>query len=342
MSLVFIICFEFRILFFMIIFLYGEDSFRTGEKAAEIKKKFLEKDPAGSGLSLFDFSDLKTDSGNVLGALATNNLLAPKRLVIIKNIILEGVEDARENMLAFLKNQKWLAGDKDTVAVFWEADSPPAGGKKSDSLYKHLFKNSRKQEFEKLTGIKLSQWVLRRIKKISEGASISRAALEKLLAFAGEDMYFLNNEIEKLAAYADGKMITEENVELLVRAKLGSNIFNTIDAIGANKKEEALALLHRHLEKGEDPFYLLSMFVYQFRNLLKVADFKNQFGADEYAIAREGKMHPFVVRKSLAQIRNFSFDKLKNIYQKLGEMDTAVKTGKVEIKMALDKFIVEL
>ena len=287
----------------------------------------------------------------VLGTLATNNLLAPKRLVIMKNMILEGTDGARENMLAFLRDQKWLADDKDTVAVFWEADNPPAGGKKSDVLFKYLFKSasgrSKKQEFEKLTGIKLSQWALRRIKKISESASISRPALEKLLAFAGEDMHFLNNEIEKLAAYADGKMITEENVELLVRANLGSNIFNTIDAIGANNKKEALGLLHRHLEKGDDPFYLLSMFVYQFRNLLKVADFKNQFGADEYAIAREGKMHPFVVKKSLAQIRNFSLagqalDKLKNIYQELGELDTAVKTGKVEIKLALDKFIVEL
>ncbi len=301
----------------------------------------MEKDPAGSGLSFFDFSDLKTEMDKVWGALATNNLLAPKRLVIIKNIILEGADSARENMLAFLKNQKWLADDKDTVAVFWEA-GPPAGGKKSGVLYKYLFKNSKKQEFEKLTGIKLNQWTLRRIKKISESASISRAALEKLLAFAGEDMHFLNNEIEKLVTYADGKIITEDDVELLVRANLGSNIFNTIDAIGENNKKKALGLLHRHLEKGDDPFYLLSMFVYQFRNLLKVADLKNQFGADEYAISREGKMHPFVVRKSLAQIRNFSFDKLKNIYQELGELDTAVKTGKVEIKMGLDKFIVEL
>jgi len=323
---------------FMIIFLYGEDFFRSGEKAAEIKKKFLVSDPVGSGLSVFDFSETKTEMDRVLGALATNNLLAPKRLIIIKNIILEGAEGARENMLAFLKKQKWLTDDSDTVAVFWEAGKV----KKGDLLYKYFLKNAKNQEFGKLVGAKLSQWALLRIKKIGEKNSISRGALEKLLAFAGEDMYLLNNEIEKLSAYAGGKMIAEEDVELLMRANLGSNIFNTIDAIGANNKKEALALLHRHLEKGEDPFYLMSMFVYQFRNLLKVADFKNQFGADEYAIAREGKMHPFVVKKSLAQIRNFSFDKLKNIYQKLGELDTAVKTGKVEIRMGLDKFIVEL
>jgi DNA polymerase III subunit delta len=323
---------------FMLIFLYGEDFFRSGEKVAEIKKKFLASDPVGSGLSIFDFSDSKVEMEKVLGALATNNLLAPKRLVIIKNIILEGSESARENMHIFLKKQKWLIGDKDTVAVFWEAGKV----KKGEALFKYFLKNSKNQEFEKLAGAKLSQWVFARIKKIDEKNSISRTALEKLLAFVGDDMHMLDNEIEKLTAYAGGKMIAEEDIELLVRANLGSNIFKTIDAIGANNKKEALGLLHRHLEKGEDPFYLLSMFVYQFRNLLKVADFKNQFGADEYMIARESKMHPFVVKKSLAQIRNFSFEKLKSVYQKLGELDTAVKTGKIEIKMGLDKFIVEL
>jgi len=322
----------------MIIFLHGEDFFRSGEKAAEIKKKFLVSDPVGSGLSVFDFSDLKTDMGRVLGALSTNNLLAPKRLVVVKNIISGGKESAREARLEFLKKQKWLMDDKDMVAVFWEAGKV----KKSEKLFKYFIKHAKSQEFEKLAGAKLSQWALARIKKIDEKNSISRGALEKLLAFAGEDMHLLNGEIEKLAAYAGGKMITEENIELLVRANLGSNIFNTIDAIGANNKKEALALLHRHLEKGEDPFYLMSMLVYQFRNLLKVADFKNQFGADEYAISREGKMHPFVVKKSLAQIRNFPLDKLKKIYQQLGELDMAVKTGKVEIRMGLDKFIVEL
>ena len=322
----------------MIIFLFGEDFFRSREKVIEIKKKFLEKDPAGSGLSAFDFSESKNETEKILGALATSNLLAPKRLVIIKNIILEGTDETRENICGFLKKQKWLVEDRDTVVVFWEAGK----AKKSDVLYKYLLKNSKSQEFEKLTGAKLEQWVFKRIKKIDEKNSISCGALEKLLAFVGEDMRTLDNEIEKLCAYADRKMIVEKDVEILVRANLSSNIFNTIDAVGTNNKKEALELLHRHLEKGEDPFYLLSMFIYQFRNMLKVADFKNRFGADEHAIAREGKMHPFVVKKSLTQINNFPYDKLKDIYWKLEELDRAAKTGKIEIKLALDKFIVEL
>lgn len=321
----------------MIIFLHGRDSFRSNQKLAEIKNKFLLKDPAGTGLSVFDFED-KADTEKVVNAMESGNLLAPKRLVIAKNLMAAGTEAQQKNLQDFLKKEKWLKDDKNTVAVFWEAESP----KKSDALFKLLEKCAQSQEFEKLSGVKLEQWSLRRLKNMDDKASISKTALEKLLAYAGEDTHLLNGEIQKLTAHADEKMITEEDVELLVKANLSSNIFNTIDALGSNDKKTALKLLHRHLEKGEDPFYLLAMFAYQFRNLLKVTDLKNKYGSNEYALARESRLHPFVIKKSLAQIRNFSREKLMNIYQKLGGLDTAVKTGKIEIRLALDKFIVEI
>jgi DNA polymerase-3 subunit delta len=142
--------------------------------------------------------------------------------------------------------------------------------------------------------------------------------------------------------FAGGKTIQEADVELLVKANVNSNIFATIDALGNSNKREALKLLHRHLVNGDDPFYILSMFIYQFRNLVKIADLQENQGVGEFEIAKLAKLHPFVVKKSLSQLRNFPWEKLKKTYQKLAELDAKVKTGKIEIKLALDKFIVEL
>jgi DNA polymerase-3 subunit delta len=100
--------------------------------------------------------------------------------------------------------------------------------------------------------------------------------------------------------------------------------------------------MHQHLEKGADPFYLFSMLVYQARNMLKIADLKDNFDYPEREIIRASQMHPFVVRKSLNQIRNFSFAKLAKLYQKLSQLDVMMKTGKIEAELALDKFIGEL
>lgn len=321
----------------MIIFLYGEDSFRSSRKVLEIKEKFLASDAAGSGLSVFDF-DQKDKEASPLDALGTPNLLAPKRLVIIKNLIISGTEKEQDEILEYFKKNKHIEGDSDLVVIFWERENP----KKSNALYKFLEKFAKSQGFEKLAGIKLINWVLKRIKEIDGEGKISKTALDKLIVFCGNDTNILDKEIQKLVNYAEGRIIKEEDIEILVRAKIDSNIFQTIDALAGRRKMEALKLLHRHLERGEDPFYILSMFIYQFRNLIKIADLKENYGAREQEIVRISKSHPFVVKKSMAQLRMFPLEKLKKIYQKLSDLDTKVKTGQIEIKLALDKFIVEL
>jgi DNA polymerase III subunit delta len=329
----------------MIIFLYGNDAFSSRRKVAEIKQKYLNSDKSGSGLSVFDCdpaSRAGTADRNVVKKIMstafTANLLSPKRLIVVENMLINLPVEEQKVIQEFLKKKgKSLIEDTDVVIVFWENVQP----KKSGTLYKFLEKNAKSQKFEKLSGVKLQQLVLKNLASIDAEAKISKSALEKLIVYCGEDNFVLFSEIQKLAAYTDGKMIEEKDVELLVRAKIDGNIFAMVDAIGANNKKQALGLLHKHLEKGDDPFYILSMFFYQFRNMLKVADLREQ-GVPEYEIARMTKLHPFVVKKSLSQVSRLPLVKLKTIYRKLGELDTDIKTGKIEIKLGLDKFVAEL
>ncbi|KKP77662.1 MAG: DNA polymerase III subunit delta [Candidatus Moranbacteria bacterium RIFOXYA12_FULL_35_19] len=328
----------------MIIFLFGADSFRSSQKISEIKNKFMFSDKSGSGLSVFDYVESlasKDITKNIINTSNTPNLLATKRLIIVKNLISNGLIDEQKKILEFLKKKKNLSQDSDGVIIFWEGTAP----KKNNALYKFFISKEsgiKSQNFEKLVGVKLEAWVLKIIKEINLEAKISKLALARLIAYCGEDIFLLYNEIQKLIAYADNEMISEKNVDLLVKANLNNNIFCLVDAIGANDKKQALKLFHEHLQKGDDPFYLMSMFFYQFRNMLKIADLYEKGMRAEYDIARMTKLHPFVVKKTIAQMRNFSFEKLKKIYKKLGEIDRAVKTGKIEIKLALDKFVVEL
>ena len=330
----------------MIIFLYGDDLFRSGQKLLQIKEKFLLTNLAGAGLSVFDYGSVNNAAHsagggretNLLDVLAMPNLLNPKRLAIVKNLISEATEEEREIILKYLKENTAIAKDDDLVVVFFENNLP----KKNSALFKFLSKEAKSQNFEKLSGIKIDQWVIKRIKEIDPQTDIEASALEKLVAFSGGDTHVFNSEIQKLVSFTDGKIIKDDDVEKLVNENISIKIFDTIDALGSNNKKRAVGLLHEHLKRGEDPFYIFSMFVYQFRNLLKVADLKENTRGGEYEISRMSGLHPFVVKKSLAQIRNFSFDRLKKIYQELSEVDTKIKTGKIDIRLALDKFIVEL
>lgn len=321
----------------MIIFLYGEDSFRSRQKLLELKNRFLVSDASASGLSVFNYSQI--GKRNILDVLNMSNLLAPKRLVIIQDMLAAATEAEKDELLEYFKKyEKQLQEDKDLILIFWEDGQPKKNGK----FYKKLDKIAKSQNFNKLTGIKLNQWIAQRIKEIDSSSGISQSALNKLILFAGNNTDILDKEIKKLVDFSDGKIIQDADVEILVRANLDVNIFNTIDALANNNKKDALRLAQEHLKKGEDAFYIFSMLVYQFRNLLKVADAQEKFGNNEYAIVKATNLHPFVIKKSLSQIRNFPLLKLKVIYQKLGDLDAQIKIGKIDIKLALDKFIVEL
>jgi DNA polymerase-3 subunit delta len=327
----------------MIIFLYGEDEFRSREKLAEIKNKFFKKNP-DSPSGLFDFSEKSWNADDIITKISSGGLFSSKRLAIIKDIISSGkeYEDGKlENFLkAEAKNQK-----SDLIFIFWEG----AKVKKSGKLYKFLQKIAKCQEFEMLEGAKLKNWISLEFKKIGgEGISVDQEAVERLIIFVGNDLNLLSREIEKLVNFSakggsasGGKSkgkISVEDVERLVKSKIDTDIFKTVDALARGDKRTALKLLHDHLEAGEDPYYLLSMYFYQFRNLVKVKPLAEK-SESPAGIAARLKMHPFVARKSLDQCRNFSWSRLKALYNELCEIDFASKIGKTDIELALDKFV---
>lgn len=320
----------------MYIFLYGADTFRSNEKLSAIKNKYLEKNSSGTDLSVLDYED---DSPKDLpGVLSAQGLFSTKRLIILKNILLSTTIEKQKEILEFLKSNLSLENDSDTVVVFFESGNP----KKNTSLFKFLEKHSKKQGFEPLSGAKLINWTLAYSKTISPKTSFSRNALNLLLASTGDDLYLLSNEINKLVNYKNDKTVSEEDVELLVKSKVDSTMFETIEALLSGNKSRALQLFHEQLAKDEDVFYILSMYVYQVRMILKVGNFFWQGMTSAGQIASASKLHPYVVQKTLAQVRSLNEEKAKKMLSDLAEIDLAAKTGKIDPVLALDSFIISI
>jgi DNA polymerase-3 subunit delta len=156
------------------------------------------------------------------------------------------------------------------------------------------------------------------------------------------------NEINKLVSFKhlkpktqNPKPITTSDVELLVKAKLNTNIFAMIDALGQKNAKKATKLMDDLLTSGESEGYLLSMISYQFRNLLAIKDLTKK-GLNKFQITKQTRIHPYVVSKTIPQCKNFTIKGLENIYQKLLQTDINIKTGKLEPRLALDLLVVEL
>ncbi|MDH4329999.1 MAG: DNA polymerase III subunit delta [Candidatus Moranbacteria bacterium] len=318
----------------MIYFLYGEDDFSSTEKLNEIKDQFLNKNAQGSSLSVLDFDEgIDLDLRSVI---RLEGLFSSNKLVMVKNIFKSGGIDTLRQTFDLFEEMNGVFDDKELAVVFWESENP----KKNTKLFKMLEKNAKTHLFEKISGTKLSRWIQDRVEKM--GGKISKDGLEKLISFVGDDLWKMSHEIEKLVSYKDGEEIAGGDVSELVSANITKDIFGAIDALGRRDKNTAIKMLHNQLESGDDPFYVLSMYVYQFRNLLKIGSFYFQGMRNNYEIARVAKLHPFVVQKGIQQLQGFSEMELKRIYKRLENLDYQAKTGHIDIVLGLDKFVAEI
>lgn len=321
----------------MLIFLFGKDIFRAQEKVREIKEKFLSQDSSGGSLSVLDYEE-KADLASFKEAFTASGMFSAKRLVIVKNLIQQAAPETQKSILGLLEKNQGLTQDKDLVLVFQEKGEP----RKNNALFKFLFTKAKKQVFNQLEGKQLQDWISEQLAKTAPGSQLDRAALSLLEAFVGNDLASLEMELAKLASYRPTGIINKDDVLLLVKSQASMTIFDTIEALAGGNKQRALELLHQQLAQGADAFYLLSMYAYQFRNLLKIGDAYWNGNTNNYAIAKEVGLHPFVVQKGVAQLRNFTPAKLKMIYGELQKIDQEAKTGKANLVLALDTFIASL
>ena len=311
----------------MIYFIYGEDSYRSKRKLEEIILGYKEKNK--SGLSLLYIDAGKKEFRDFYSELKIISMFAEKKLIVLKNIF-----EAENFGEEFLENIKSLEDVKDVIVVY-EKNAPD----KRKKLFKVLEKNVKCQEFSLLQPADLKKWVAVEFEKSKN--SIKPDALDLLVNFVGGDLWQMANEISKLSNYKKNLIVERADVELLVKPNEENEIFKTIEAIASKNKKLALSLLHKHLDDGEFPLYLLSMIGYQFRTLLIIKDLQDK--KEPYgAIAKKSGIHPFVVQKSLYLCNQFTIEQLKKIYEKIFQIDCNIKIGKVDSETALDLLLSEI
>jgi DNA polymerase-3 subunit delta len=310
----------------MILFIYGEDTFRLKQKVREMKEKYVSASLGDTNLAVLDGKTTKGD--DIIRQALAYPFLAKSRLVIVENLLLEGKKDEQEKIGIFLEKVP-----ESTVLVFVESGVPD----KRTSLYKKLAK-LKTQEFKSLDENGIKTWIQEEVLK--HHGEISSAATDKLYEYVGADLWRLGNEIQKLTTY--NSEITPETVALLVKTQIQSDIFVLIDAIASRNSKKALKELHQLLDNGENELYILSMIVYQYRNMLITRDLVERGCNSQWELAKRAGLHPFVAGKTLNLVRNYDMVKLKNIYADLLEQDLAIKTGRMESRAVLDLLAIKL
>jgi DNA polymerase-3 subunit delta len=168
-------------------------------------------------------------------------------------------------------------------------------------------------------------WIRKRAQ--DKDIAIEGRAIQMLAEYVGPNLRQMDNELEKLAAYASGRAISGDDVRLLVADASEAVIWNLTDALSQRNSRQAMHTVYELRRNDANPFYLLTMMARQYRIIIKVKDAMHGGLRSEYDIAKRVKESPYPVKKSMGHARNYTFDELDTIMERLLSADFAMKTG---------------
>jgi DNA polymerase-3 subunit delta len=336
--------------------LHGEDEFSRAEQLAKMQEMLAGGDRSMADLNTTFLDGSRTTMGELRHACDAIPFLADRRLVIVEGLLsrlavsrskrrernTEGEEPAWKKdylteLTAYLPNLP-----PTTRLVFLEKESLPQRHPVMQ-LAKKVAKEQKDaaivRRYDLPKDWELHAWIERRV-KLKVGA-IARDAAVMLAALVGQNLRMLDQEIEKLLLYTDGRQVEVGDIQKLVSHARETSIFDLVDAVGYRKADQALSLLHRMLDDGQAPLYILGMLARQVRILIQVKQLQGE-GLNQEDIASRLQLHPYAVKKALAQGQNFSESQLETAHQRLVRTDWSIKTGASEEIVALDLLVVEL
>lgn len=320
----------------MILFLYGEDTYRSKKKLDDIRAKFL-KDLDASGLNLNEIDGERAEIDEIRSALMSSPFLAPKRLVLVKDAIAScGKKDAEA--LAEVLDR---VPDETILVLYERVGSESLEGKPA---YEKLKGGKFYPEFRPLTPKELKDWIQREAKE--RGIAFAKDALETYLPLAGVDAWKISGELDVMAATARAagrSVVDKETVRASSHLRTEESVFDLLDAIGTRRADAAAAKMDALLEQGETEVGLLVRIQGHVRGLLIASELASLGQATKDRLVREIGAHPFVAAKLLSQSRYYRLPELERLYVWLVDADEKLKRGGwPNPRMALDLFMAEI
>ncbi len=333
---------------------HGPNALDRDERIAEMKAKLGEPDVAAMNTSVFERGASLDD---VMGECEAMPFLSERRLVIARNWV-SGLsapkgkkkDDKADGASPLQKLLDYLPTmNEATRLIFAEDDLLD----ERHGLIK-LAEDKANGGTIKAFGLPSdpARWLIERAK--AKGGELTPPAAQLLSTrinrgdkndrdhFAQDSrtyLHKLDNELDKLIAFALNRRIETKDVELLVPDEDVADIFKFIDAISLRNADEAYRVVRGVVTRGESPLVVLSHIARQTRILIQVKDHPDLSGD---ALAQAIGVHPFVAKKALQQAGRFSRAELFGTMDALLDADAAIKTGRMDEHAALDVLIAGL
>jgi DNA polymerase-3 subunit delta len=324
--------------------LHGEDDFSLSRALGEIKKGLGDPSLLSTNTTILEGQKVTPDQLRMV--VDTVPFLAEKRLVIVQGLLgrFESQKKPSRRKKASPANGRESDVESFAAAMSTIPESTVLvltdGKIKSANPLLKMLAGARVMSFPLLRGDVLRQWINKEV--AAQGAAISPQAVELLARLVGGNLWVMSSEINKLALFALGRRIEEEDIRAVVSSAQEANVFAMVDAILEFKAGVAENLLEQLLQQGASPAYLMVMLSRQLRLVVRAKELVRQRKPDAEIQSRLGLKSEFPFRKTLEQAQRYPLERLKLVYIRLLQADLSIKTGKYDGGLALNLLIADL
>ncbi|HQG04075.1 MAG TPA: DNA polymerase III subunit delta [Thermoleophilia bacterium] len=305
--------------------IFGSDRVKVRRAVARLRARILAESGSDLNVTVVDVGGAEAEKraavrrkealDETLAALATPSFALGTRLVLVTN------------------GDRWTAKERQTLLDYLRDPMPGTvlaiEGQtfgKDDALVKALGGAKKGNErvlcYDLPKRSELTQWVQRTAAR-EHGTRIGAAEARHLLALVGQQPERLEREIEKLAAYCRGAVVTTDAIDAVCSPATETRIFDLTDAVGRRDRAAAFRRLEEVFALGEEPQRVLSTLVRHIRNLEAALESGPDVSAAD--LAKQVGVHPFAARKLLEQRRAYDHAAIGRALKALADADAAMR-----------------
>lgn len=285
-----------------------------------------------TNISKFDltFDDLN----NILEEAAYFSLFDEKKYLIVRNAEMftaNKIKIDEEALINYLENP-----NLNTIIIFTTLNKIDSR-KKLTTLFK---KNNEIISIKQLSAKEIYTKLEAKLKK--EKYKVSVDSLYYIINNSLNNYDLAYNTLEKIKLYySDEKDIKQSDIENLIPINIESNSFKFVDAVVNCEYKNASKILHDLYLNKVEPFSLINLLFREYKLLLQVKVL-NRKKISKAEIMKSLNLQDWMLDKYLRNCFSYSEKELEHIINNLLNLDYKIKSGKIDKKLGLDLFILNV
>jgi len=330
----------------MVFLLHGEDSFRMRLRLGELAAALL----SGAPLGPTDLSTLVEPRLGALLGVTRHDARTDNPGAIMLSGQAQGLFDAVDEPRVVVVDHAEALKDLDLIASFpreaalvlvaverlaprrsrrgqrAQAPNPSA----ANLLEAVEAAGGSVERIERLAPVDVPGWVAARARL--HGVTLDGDAVAALASAVGGDTERIEQEVQKLGAYANGAAVTAADVRTLVSGAIEADVFELTQAVVRKDARTAVATLERLLADGNAVQQILALLLWQFRVLLFASAMRST--ADAERMAKAIRSSPYAIQRATAFARRVTRADVLRAYEAIYATDQVIKTGRAESDLA--------